>query len=97
MQGRSEVRWRPRQETSLAPPYSNLSLSEVNVFKKVLGTFRRPGNCAPLVTPLAVRCNYGRLRLQRMPRRIMLAAVCVIYCARLVHYKDFTGNCTTLR
>ena len=60
VQGRNEVRWRPGQETSLAPPCSNLRscLSEVNVlFKKsaydIVGTFwppaaiRRPRNCAP--------------------------------------------------
>jgi len=66
--GVTEVRWRPGQETSLAPPYSNLRPlgSKCTVLKKVLvhdvvGTFRclpairRPGNCAPfapLVTPL---------------------------------------------
>jgi len=67
IQGRNEVRWRPGQETSLAPPCSNLRSfgSNCTVLKKVfvafLGVFgaptviRCPGNCAPLaslVTPL---------------------------------------------
>jgi len=60
MQGRNEVRWRPGQEASLLPPFSNLrSLgSKCIVLKKILvkllGLFgapiviRRPVNYAPL-------------------------------------------------
>jgi len=38
MQGRNEVRWRPGQEASLAPPCSNLRPcgSKCNLLKKVL-------------------------------------------------------------
>ena len=58
--GRNEVRWRPGQDTSLAPPFSNLrsSGSKCTVLKNVrvtlLGFFgaprviRRTVNCAPL-------------------------------------------------
>ena len=40
MQGRNEVRWRPGQEASLAPPCSNLRSfeSKSTVLKKVLAT-----------------------------------------------------------
>jgi len=64
-QGRKEVRWLPGQEESLAPPCSNLRAfaSEAKLLFEestcdIVGTFRRPlmirrpGNCAPLVTPL---------------------------------------------
>ena len=60
-QGRNEVRWRPGQEASLAPPCSNLRSfgSKSTVLKKVLATLlgifgpptavsRRPGNYASL-------------------------------------------------
>ena len=59
MQGRNEVRWRPGQEASLAPPSLNLNLfrSKFTVLKKVLVTLlglfgaraviRRQENCAP--------------------------------------------------
>jgi len=66
--GRYEVRWRPGQEASLAPPCSNLRTfgSKCTVLKQVittlLGLFGAPGShsapgewsppCAPLVTPL---------------------------------------------
>ena len=57
-QRRNEVGgWRPGQEASLAPSCSNLRSfgSKCTVLKKVLGdivgTYRRPGHCAPLVTP----------------------------------------------
>ena len=68
-QGRNEVRWRPGQEASLAPPCSNLRSfgTKCTVLKEVLVTLlglfgapigiRRPGNCAPLppvVTPLVI-------------------------------------------
>ena len=48
MQGRNEVRWRPGQETSSAPPCSNLRSfgSNCTVFKKVL--VRLFGLLAPL-------------------------------------------------
>jgi len=38
--GRNEVRWRPGQEASLAPPHSNLRYfgSKYSVLKKVLVT-----------------------------------------------------------
>jgi len=67
LQGRNEVRWRPGQEASLAPPCLKLrsSGSKFTVLKKVLVTLLglfgapivtwRPGNCAslpPLVMPL---------------------------------------------
>ena len=68
--GVTEVRWRPGQETSLAPPYSNLRPlgSKCTVLKKVLvhdvvGTFRclpairRPGNCAPFAPSLHPLCE----------------------------------------
>jgi len=62
IQGRTEVRWRPGQETSSATRYSNLWSfgGKCTVLRKVLascdivGTFRRPpvfwrpGHCAPL-------------------------------------------------
>jgi len=66
-QGRSEARWRPGQEASLASPCSDLMSfgTQYSVLKKVLATLlglfrrpiviRRPGNCAlfaPLVTLL---------------------------------------------
>ena len=65
-QGRNEVRWRLGQETSLAPPCSNLrSFGNKSAAGEstcnIVRTFRRPGNCGPLgslaphVTPLAVR------------------------------------------
>jgi len=40
IQGRTEVRWRPGQETSLAPLYSNLRSfgSKCSVLKKVFAT-----------------------------------------------------------
>jgi len=55
--GRTEVRLRPVQERSLAPPYLDLSYFRINcpALKKNLllfATFRRPGHCVPLVTPL---------------------------------------------
>jgi len=55
--GRTEVGWRPGQEASLAPPYSNLwsfgsKCAPEESTCDIFGTFRRPGNCAPLVTPL---------------------------------------------
>jgi len=39
-QGRNEIRWRPRQEVSLAPPYLNLrtSGSKCTQLKKILVT-----------------------------------------------------------
>ena len=58
-QGRAEVRWRPGQETSLAPPCSNLGsfASKCTVLKKVLaalGLFGAPqwfsGHLCPLCT-----------------------------------------------
>ena len=63
VQGRTEVRWLPEQETSLAPPCSNLRsfVSKCTVLKKVLVTLlglfgvpalnRRPGHCALLSPP----------------------------------------------
>ena len=61
---RTEVRWRPGQETTLAPLCSNLRpfRSKCTVLKKnlasdIVGTFRRrrmirrPGQCAPLAPP----------------------------------------------
>ena len=65
-QGRAEFRWRLGQETSLAPPCSNLSSfrSKCTVLKKVIATLlglfcappravvQRPEHCNPLVTPL---------------------------------------------
>jgi len=46
-QGRTEVRWRPGQETSLASPCSNKGLSQANVLYwntcDSVRTFRRPG------------------------------------------------------
>ena len=68
-QGRNEVKWRPGQEASLTPPYSNLRSfgNKCTVLTKVLvallGLFghpamiRRPGNCAPLVTPLLLHAG----------------------------------------
>jgi len=45
-QGRNEVRWRPGQEASLAPPCSNLSSFARKFTDKstcdIFGTFRRP-------------------------------------------------------
>jgi len=47
-QGRNEVRWRPGQETSLAPPISNLSSFRTKytvlktVLAKLLGHFATP-------------------------------------------------------
>ena len=65
-QARNEVRWRPGQEAGSVPPCSNLRYSgcKCSVLQKVLVTLLglfgvpivnwRPGNCAPLVTPLTV-------------------------------------------
>ena len=64
-QGRTEIRWRPGQKSSLTPPFFNQRSfgSKCTVLKKtwdMFGTFRRPpvirrpGHCSPLapVTPL---------------------------------------------
>jgi len=65
-QGQNEVRWRPGQEASLAPPWSNLRSfgtgSKCTAIKKctcdIVGTFRRPivirlpGNWYPLAHAL---------------------------------------------
>ena len=64
---RTEVRLRPVQETSLAPPYLNLSVFGIKcpALKNncdIVATFRRrqvirrPRHCAPLVTPLV--CHF---------------------------------------
>jgi len=76
-QGRNEVRWRPGQEASLAPPCSNLRSfgSKSTVLKKVLATLlglfgpptavsRRPGNYVPL--PALVMPVGARVRLTRV-------------------------------
>jgi len=70
-QGRSEVRWRLWQETSLPPPCSNLrsfgsKCFEINCFEKsaydIVGTFwpptviRCPGNCDYLPPSLRLWC-----------------------------------------
>jgi len=70
-QGRNEVRWRLRQETSLPPPCSNLRSLGSKCFEKycfensaydTVGTFwlpaviRRPGNCYPLPPSLRRWC-----------------------------------------
>jgi len=69
-QGRNEVRWRPGQEASLAPPCSKLRSfgSKCTVLMKVLVTLlglfgdplltRRPGNCAPLACPPRYASGY---------------------------------------
>jgi len=63
LQGRSEVRWRPGQGASSAPPCSNLMSfgSKCTVLMNVLATLlrligapsvvRRPGNCDLLAPP----------------------------------------------
>jgi len=71
MQGRNEVRWRLRQETSLPPPCSNLrsfgsKCFEIYCFEKsaydIVGTFwlpaviRCPGNCDYLPPSLRLWC-----------------------------------------
>jgi len=74
-QERSEVRWRPGQEASLAPPCSNLRSfgSKCTILKKVLvallGLFgapivtRRQGNYAPLAPLVTHLCaQHARLR-----------------------------------
>ena len=56
MQGRNEVRWRPRQEASLAPPCSNLRSfrTKYTVLKKV---------------PVTLSGHFGALTvIQRPPR-----------------------------
>jgi len=67
VQGRNDVRWRLGQETSLAPPCSNLRSfgSKCTVLKKCLwqccdfwppAVIRRPGNCTPLLPSLRLCC-----------------------------------------
>jgi len=62
-QGRNEVRWRPGQETSLAPPYSNLrSFESKSAVEEstcdIVRTSRRLGNCAHLLRLWAARLYY---------------------------------------
>jgi len=66
VQGRNEVRWRLGQETSLAPPCSNLRSfgSKCTVLKQVLvtllwlfGPIGRPGNCDPLYPSFRLWCH----------------------------------------
>ena len=70
-QWRNEVRWRPGQEATLAPPCSNLRsfgskcivLKNVRVtllgFSAPVAVIRRPGNCAPL-PPSLCPCSVVR-------------------------------------
>jgi len=53
-QGCNDVRWRPRQEASLAAHVRTYGLSGANAlyWREYLRVIWRPGNYAPLVTPL---------------------------------------------
>jgi len=78
VQGRNEVRWRPGQETGLAPPCSNLRSfgSKCTVLKKsahdIVGNFeppaviRYPGNCALL--PSSLRLWYYAMKIGKIPK-----------------------------
>ena len=69
-QGRTDVRWRPGQEKSLAPLCSNLGSFGSNLQRTeqstcdIVGTFRRllvirrPGYCAPLLRPWDHRLTF---------------------------------------
>ena len=75
-QGRNEVRWRPGQETSLAPPCSNLrsfGSKSAESTCDIVRTFQRPNNDSapgelrPPCSPSLHLCIQQKPKVQRFP------------------------------
>ena len=91
IQGRNDSRWRPGQEASLAPA----PMFETELFRKqmfcieestcdVVGTFRRPGNRAPLVQ-LAQQPTLDHWAVITLlgDKAFCLSCRTTVYCAKL--------------
>jgi len=97
--GCSEVRWRPRQETSLAPPCSNLKSfgSTLNLLYwstcEILGTFRRPlvfwrsGHFLhlPLVSRYARAYRRGKVSVLLLS---FLSVVSIVSFMKILHWDE---------